>query len=470
MEYIKSEQANMDVYIERISQRRKILYTPANFNMKNPALILPKACRKLGIKYEYAGRKHSFGFKNVKSGNDIEGYIKYRGITIICDEDLKSKDVIYDFNNFSYRNSWQLSLIGNLHPHIATNANICFGNRGSDAQLYRTSGAYEFYALLLKESVGAYDPQNPYEKISSIIPKILALEKVAEINKVLDDAGDMITNATHPKEYARLLLTKLKKCRCCNGFLVPNPEHPDQESSCITDNCEANPNAEMQCPSCSVPMRRGVWNTQTARYAWECHNEECDSSVQAIERERVRQQRRLEIQRLIDSHFSQTTFTAKNGHQRTVAIFDGNYIPCPACNEPLTRDNNSIHCNAINVRHSSYLVYTLSDIWQNVYHELVNSTEPITALPDGALDLHAYYDNSFLGEIMGRLWLRNEPIKPNGEKYVLRDIAFYDTYAINRDSGDRIFVYAEVYRTALAEGLPPISYADQYFRANQITI
>jgi hypothetical protein len=223
---ISSDEESIRAYSDRITVRRNQLYNTPKFNMTDPTAILPKACRKLGIKYKFIDHEHHFLFKDVKSGNDVEGYIKYRSIDIICREDLRITEVMYNFNNFSYKSSWRLGLVGHLHPHISVGhdsvTTICFGNRDSDAKLYKSSGAYEFFALLLKESVYNYDPSNPYEKVSSIIPKIMVLEKIASLHKVLDEDGNMITNATHPEEYAKLLLTHLKKCGVCNQYLLPS--------------------------------------------------------------------------------------------------------------------------------------------------------------------------------------------------------------------------------------------------------
>jgi len=316
----------------------------------------------------------------------------------------------------------------------------------------------------LKESVSAYDPGNPYEKVSTIIPKILALEKVAEIHKVLDENGNMITNSTHPKEYANLLISKLKKCRCCNSFLMPNPEHPEEDSSCISDDCQANPNAEIHCGSCNDIMVRGTWNSD--RYNWDCHNDECENSVQAMARERMREQRSNEIFTLIASHFTDVVFADKKGRERYVTLHDGAYMPCPICGEPMTKDGRIVICNAIDTRHASYQIYSIDITWS----DLLDSEEPITELPEDTYKFTAYSDESILAEIMARYWLANEPVRPNGDKYVLRDITFYGNRCVDRHTATTLFTHIDYYRKIIADGLPRNEYADEYFRLLGITI
>ncbi len=467
---IRSDEAIIRQYADRIIARRSTLQEPVLFNMSDPVVVFTKACKKLGIKYSYDG-KHHFLFKNIKLGNDIEGFIHYKAIEMVYNNGLYLDDVVFSFNKFSYRKSWGIPIIGYMHPHI-NDSQICFGNRDSDAMLYRKTGAYEFFALLLKESINNYNPGSPYEKVTTIINKVMVLEKICNMYKALDSNGELITKDSNPEEYAKLMFSHIRKCRVCNHFILPNPEHPDQDGVCTNESCTANPNATIECPECSRPMTRGVWDDNWSRYRWECHNVECSNSVEYREQEKRREERLRKIQALINSHFTEIDFTGKKGYVRKVVLLDNEYIPCPICGEPLSLSRGVIYCNAPNTAHRTHAFYLTGDSREDIYTELINSENCITELPESAKLLAVRPDKTIVGRILTKLWLKSKPLKENGMLYKPIDIVAFgknEAY-INDEMVNPVFNFSDVYADSLRNGLPRNIYLDMYFESCNIPI
>lgn len=302
--------------------------------LENIDKVMAKICKKLKIKYEWQDNLHHLTFKNVEVGNQVEGYIKYKSITVFVNDQFEVKDIVYEFNGFVYRATWALGIIGNLHPHI-DGRDICYGNRSDDHRTYVRMGAMDFSTLLLKESIHCYNPNSPYIKVTDVRTKIDVLEKIVKMSKIEKD-GKLINYDTDPEEYSKIFYSELRKCPHCFHILQLEPSDVNATLPCTNSLCEANPIAEISCPVCGIAMVRGLWNTSDRRYDYACQNDTCSNSVAGREREaRIRRMKET-MRRLIRDFYPTVSFISKSGNTRYVNYYHGAYLLCPCCGEPLT--------------------------------------------------------------------------------------------------------------------------------------
>ena len=81
-------------------------------------------------------------FKNVKCGNETEGYIQYKSIEVFLSDSYFPSRTIFTFNKFFYDTAWSIGKMGSLHPHISDEGCFCFGNRKGDYTLYTEGRSY----------------------------------------------------------------------------------------------------------------------------------------------------------------------------------------------------------------------------------------------------------------------------------------------------------------------------------------
>lgn len=360
--------------------------------------VLPKACKKMKIGFEIKNEKFYFTFKNVVITNQVEGTLRYKSITLVTTREFSIKDVIYEFNGFTMQNSWGLNL-GYMHPHISGTI-ICYGNRSDDFHAYLENSAYEFIALLYKESVHSYDNHNPYESLVTIARKITALEKVVKVHKVFED-NVLVTPETNPKKYAQLMFNSLKRCNVCRHFLDPSIGE-NQElvwSSCINPSCHSNPHAEIHCPECQSLLVRGDWNYD--RYNYECHNAQCRASVQYRAMEQKREEIRNKFRDLVYERVKAVPFINKSGREISVAEIDGQLVKCPICNMPLAFNGRLLTCTQSGANSLCYNVsiYMIED---GVSDELMDSYLE-TGVPDKLPDNYHIYRHRYYSNINTRI-------------------------------------------------------------------
>ena len=352
---ISSHYMNIEIAVSNIrSQMEKFNSNRFQINTEDVVETFTKVCKKLKISYSFVSGLHNLKFKDVKVGNEIEGYINYKSITFVVDDDFKLRDMIFGFNGFVVRSSWHLSYLGTLHPHINADPRICFGNRDVDFKTYSTTGNVQFFCLLLKETVSNYSPENPFIKINDIRNKIKGLEHLSQIKNVTKD-GKIYEFHTHPEEYSKYVLEGRKACPHCSGFLYPSPIDAQASMNCTNPECAANPNAELICSECSTPLTRGVWQIHERKYKYECYNANCSCSVQV--REKIQRYKRIfeaiKQKALTSINQSKTTFTYRAGTYNDVVFLNNKLVLSPLDGLPLRWYNNNMASSDI----SAYMKY-----------------------------------------------------------------------------------------------------------------
>lgn len=463
---IRNHESNIASYMSAIRTEYEGMYR-LSLNTQNMQLMFKKICKRLKVKYEFADDLHRFTFKNITIGNDTEGYLKYKTVTVITNDDFVIKEIIYGFNGFSFSTSWGFSLIGHLHPHINV-TNICYGNRSGDHTLYKTTGAYDFLLLLIKESLETYDSHSPYEHLGNIIRRVEVLESIVQMGDVQEN-GVIITHESNPRRYTELLLSKIKRCPHCNSMLMANPIDPHASISCTNLSCHANPNAELKCRSCETILTRGSWSQARQQYNYECHNtrQNCSQSVEAKEYEKYKKRIAATIKKVKEQHFTIGQFTDKTGYDRRAVMRNGAYIPCPYCGEPLGEDYICV-TSVRGSRCRGYRWYTLDlnyDLYDKLVEDYMNSTDKkIPEIPDDLYYLEYETGSNIIGRLLGKEYCR---LHPETSIEVLR----YDsTYAYHYNSGEAVLRYREFYTEYLQSGNARISHVDAYFKRLDIEI
>lgn len=247
-------------YKERYEKefRDKIL-NAVNLNLTSMKDHLKKLS-KLKIPMEVVdypnGKYIKFTFKNVKVGNDMEGYIHYKQIDLVLDPFTFSiKDSRFTFKNFSVKSSEYLPI--NFHPHIASG--ICFGNMKEEYNRYISNGYYEFALALIKESVYNYNAESPYVNIITLAKTIKSCERLWKIEKTQAENFRL----TH------------HNCAGC-GHSAPIAE--DGGTDCTSPNCRGNANAHIVCTLCGNQMTAVQPLTRDLVHSW-AYQFRCDCVV-----------------------------------------------------------------------------------------------------------------------------------------------------------------------------------------------
>lgn len=247
-------------------------------------MSLRAAARKCGMGYKEDERTVCFSLRNVKVGNDIEGWMVYKRIDLTYRKDNDGMPILnvcdsinFVFNDFAYNTTNHIELLnGYMHPHISGN-NICYGNRGSDVGGYAANEQYSFWCATTKEVVSVYNPDNPYQNIRAIAQRIITLS--TPIKKWLKE-GTLTIDAngiwTLPED------ANPRICPSCDRIT-------DASGDCVTPGCRHNPtyrssllqighatyrSSHLVCRVCGdnhLNLIRG----NTIGGLWGCDNEDC---------------------------------------------------------------------------------------------------------------------------------------------------------------------------------------------------
>lgn len=123
-----------------------------------------------------------FTFNNVRCGNNIEGYIKYKKIEITLNVERKITSV-----NFEIVNNLIMKVSDNdrwgfyTHPHISNSGSICYGNMNDvvqDLLNKRPENWIEFYASILYQVITTYNPDTPFSSITRIMQNLNRVLKI----------------------------------------------------------------------------------------------------------------------------------------------------------------------------------------------------------------------------------------------------------------------------------------------------
>ena len=211
-------------------------------------------------------------FNKIKCGNEIEGYINYKAITVFLPlskmgtRNLNSNRIIYTFQKFSIDTYDKIVGVPTLHPHISSwgSSEFCFGNRDGDWDIYAETYNFPFMIDLIYESLHTFNPASPYIHVNTLINIIKTL------NVVYKDYRKM-NPQSNPSELASHIFRGVNKCNRCGTILSP-------EGVCFVEGCHANPNATVSCNRCGIDMERGEWNNGHSAYNWICRNTSCSNS------------------------------------------------------------------------------------------------------------------------------------------------------------------------------------------------
>jgi len=117
-------------------------------------------------------------FRKVKFGNETEGYIKARKVLVGMDSNFEILSLEFHYpNGLKLKTSSVDGLHIPIHPHIDV-PNICYGNRDIDATGYIKHQEYDFFLILLKETLNNYNHESPYYSLTTIRSYIAAGLKV----------------------------------------------------------------------------------------------------------------------------------------------------------------------------------------------------------------------------------------------------------------------------------------------------
>lgn len=257
---LRSHQRNMQQYYESIA-----LFT--GYRKWDMAAFI-KAARKYKALAEVVDDGLSITFKNVRCGNETEGYIQYKSIQLFLSDDNRMPSrVIYTFNNFFCDSDWNVPF-GHLHPHIA-GGSMCLGNRVNDYALYVTSRSYPFIVEILKESVNNYSPDGPpYSNVASIRTRIAAISKLIDIN-LTKDKHKSLKEVNDISSYLSDML-RSNRCRHCGSLMA--------DRHCTSSNCDANPDYQRACSRCGTILTIGRWSESRHIYLRTCENTNCSES------------------------------------------------------------------------------------------------------------------------------------------------------------------------------------------------
>jgi len=193
-----------------------------------------KSVKKLKLKYElkknFGGEKELLRiyFKNVKIGNEIEGYMRYKQIDLYLKPySLTLVDSVFTFNHFKLTRSEYTPIP--FHPHI--NSSFCFGNVSDEFNSYISNGFYDFALAIIKETVYHYDAENPYINISKLRRKIDFCEKMWRETESQRD------------NFQRIDLT----CPACGEMAIRNS---NGDIECLSQTCKMNPLYVDNCGLC----------------------------------------------------------------------------------------------------------------------------------------------------------------------------------------------------------------------------
>lgn len=242
---------------------------------------LERACRKYKITYERIDEQNKLTFKKIRIGNNNEGWINYKFITLYLNDNLRIKRAVFGFNNkFIYDTDWAILSSTSFHPHISNSPTACFGNRDEDWTMYTNNYHYNFLVELLNETIRSYHPDSPFVNIITIASSLEVMKK--KIKSVIALASDK--DNLHLEDYLNysesMLRNNIAVCPQCYSILgepmpsVVDDEHP---STCQNITCVASLRYVKMCPTCNQQLAMTYW--RAPRYRWECNSNQCNEDV-----------------------------------------------------------------------------------------------------------------------------------------------------------------------------------------------
>ena len=240
------EAALLSKNIVRLAEEIKIKYNRINFTKRADWAAFVKACKKYKLSPVETTGSIAFTFRNITTGNDIEGHIQYKAITFVWNKKTNSVvDVVYHFSKFALATSFGLRLA--LHPHISCDGEVCYGNRGEDMGIYKTANAYEYILDLLRDTVMSYNPESPYANVTKIAAYLRALNTVVPKDK--NKLTTMRSSVDISQAWHNSIADSIRKCGFCAQYL--------DGGVCRNDNCIGNELAIINCPDCGQQL---IWN------------------------------------------------------------------------------------------------------------------------------------------------------------------------------------------------------------------
>ena len=224
----------------------KLMYDRILPIKRNDWVAFVKACKKLKLRPIETEESIAFTFTNIKTGNDIEGYVQYKGITFVWSKEKNTVvNVVYHFSKFTLATSFELRLA--LHPHISTDGEVCYGNRSEDMGIYKAANSYEYILDLLRDTVMSYNPESPYANITKIAIYLRALNAVVpkDRNRLTKIRSDIEIS----EAWYNSIASDIKQCRYCHQYL--------DGDACRTHNCIYNELAIINCADCGQQL---IWD------------------------------------------------------------------------------------------------------------------------------------------------------------------------------------------------------------------
>jgi hypothetical protein len=192
-------------FVNAEEQYRKLLFDHPIFTPTDYRSLFLYA-KKMKIKLEKTDQNIIMNFKQIKVGNDVEGYVSYKNIEITFDLRFKLLRTRFYFNKFMFDTKWGIDLP--MHPHISSY--VCYGNRADDFNAYLAHHNFPFLLDLIKETVNSYYPERPFIYIKKLGSRIKAVEKALIGSKL----GDCENDEKKSKEIFEFIQGKLTMCGC----------------------------------------------------------------------------------------------------------------------------------------------------------------------------------------------------------------------------------------------------------------
>lgn len=323
LDEIRRMRSNRDHYQNRMNElEQKIsVFDLPDFNFKE----ISKIARKFKCKSSNEGSDLILKFNKVKCGNETEGYVAYKSITLYFKLGFMLQPYRYkmEFQNFIYDSSHPISGVRSLHPHLNDESHICYGNRDGDMVLYTRILNFPFIFEVWHTSLNSYDSENPYTNIKTI------LQKLKVLNIVYKDCEKMNPSST-PQQLMEHMASSLDNCPQCHNIIATST------NICTNLTCTRCADASIYCGDCGSLTERGEWSETRNRYHWYCRNENCGSFVPASASTSVPTSDALTIEPVTEA-----SSASSNGSTATAIAVPSPLPHCVICDRELEQADSS---------------------------------------------------------------------------------------------------------------------------------
>lgn len=228
-------------------------------------------------------------FKNLKVGNELEGYIIYKTLEFYIDVDnmYRIKKIRFTFKSgLVYDTDWRLQTDLYFHPHISF-TNICYGNQQNFVNAYIASDDIEMFVDVLYSVVTGYNPGSHNENDDEMNGNQVPYQSVTQISQSLsqlEELWDNITDIENIDQRSKQVLSMQRiypegamsfspdECPNCGVELSHNDD--DDFYYCDNEYCISSGAHLERCPECNSVMTR-VWNSENRYYRHFCRNRDC---------------------------------------------------------------------------------------------------------------------------------------------------------------------------------------------------